>query len=189
METGLRVERGSGIPVGTQLSWKLQSRIQDGTFAPGERLPSVRDLAREAGVNVNTVRAVYGRLEDEGLLVSEQGRGTFVSSIVPARDHADRARLRDQIAQLELELTRLPPLPAPMEVAGRSPSEGGHVLSTEELASVRDELLDRLQTLNAQRQQILQELATLKRSDPAPGRARGSTTSPIGARVRWLAGR
>ena len=49
-----------------------------GAPGPGDQLPSVRDLAAEAGVNVNTVRAVYARLEREGLVRSEQGRGTFV---------------------------------------------------------------------------------------------------------------
>jgi hypothetical protein len=43
-------------------------------------MPAVRELAARAGVNVNTVRAVYARLAEQGVIVSEQGRGTFVSS-------------------------------------------------------------------------------------------------------------
>ena len=50
-------------------------------FAPGERLPGIRELADAVGVNVNTVRAVYQRFEHEGLIDSRQGSGTFVAPI------------------------------------------------------------------------------------------------------------
>ena len=52
-----------------------------------KRLPSLRQVAEWAGINVNTVRSVYESLESEGLIVREQGRGTFVSeSVVPDPD-------------------------------------------------------------------------------------------------------
>ena len=66
------------LPVGVQLSWRLRALIAAGRLASGERLPSFRRLADWAGVNVNTVRAVYAGLEDAGLVVSRQGQGTFV---------------------------------------------------------------------------------------------------------------
>ena len=74
----LRVDRDAEVPLGTQLAWKLRRLVETGDLGPGDRLPSVREAATAAGVNVNTVRAVYGRLEQEGLVSSEQGRGTFV---------------------------------------------------------------------------------------------------------------
>jgi len=74
-----RVERESEIPVGTQLAWKLRGMVARGALRPGDRLPSVRELAGFAGVNVNTARAVYGGLEDDGLIASEHGRGTYVT--------------------------------------------------------------------------------------------------------------
>src|SRR5918999_35692 len=105
----LRVDRESGIPVGIQLVQRLRSQIGSGALSPGDRLPSVRDAAVTAGVNVNTVRAAYGRLEREGLVRSEQGRGTFVAKPERTRDDArDRRELRRQIAALELELARRP---------------------------------------------------------------------------------
>lgn len=76
---GLAVDRQAEVPIGVQLAWALRARIYDGTFAPGERLPGMRDLADVTGVNVNTVRAVYQRLEHEGLIDSQQGSGTFVA--------------------------------------------------------------------------------------------------------------
>jgi DNA-binding transcriptional regulator YhcF (GntR family) len=71
--------RGDDLPVGTNLSWRLQVLIHSGRLAPRERLPGVREFAAGAGVNVNTARSIYRRLEDQGLAVSRQGLGTFVA--------------------------------------------------------------------------------------------------------------
>ena len=79
---GVQIDRDSDVPVGVQLAWHLRARIA--ALQPGDRLPGVRDLAVDTGVNVNTVRSVYSRLEAEGLLASEHGRGTFVSDKAPA---------------------------------------------------------------------------------------------------------
>ena len=73
------VERESEVPVGTQLGWKLRAMLAGGVLLPGDRIPSVRELAGFAGVNVNTARAVYGELQDLGLISVEHGRGTFVT--------------------------------------------------------------------------------------------------------------
>ena len=70
---------GDELPVGVQLAWRLRALIASGRLAPGERLPSVRALAGWAGVNVNTVRGVYARLEDEGLVATRHGAGSFVA--------------------------------------------------------------------------------------------------------------
>ncbi len=74
------VDRDAEIPIGVQLAWALRSRIRDGRFVPGQRLPGLREVAEATGVNVNTVRTVYQRLEQEGLIASQQGSGTFVAS-------------------------------------------------------------------------------------------------------------
>jgi DNA-binding transcriptional regulator YhcF (GntR family) len=76
---------GDELPVGLQLTWRLRALIATGQLAKGERLPSFRQLAGWAGVNVNTVRGVYEGLEREGLVVSHQGRGTFVAAEVDSR--------------------------------------------------------------------------------------------------------
>jgi DNA-binding transcriptional regulator YhcF (GntR family) len=75
----LVLHRDAEVPLGVQLAWALRARIGDGRFAPGERLPGLRDLAVALHINANTVRAVYQRLEHEGVLVSRQGSGTFVA--------------------------------------------------------------------------------------------------------------
>jgi len=73
------IDPSDELPVGLQLAWRLRALISTGRLASGERLPSFRRLAEWAGVNVNTVRAVYEGLEREGLVVSRQGQGTFVA--------------------------------------------------------------------------------------------------------------
>jgi DNA-binding transcriptional regulator YhcF (GntR family) len=87
----LTVDRDSDLPVGVQLAWRLRSLIAAGKLGPGEQLPSVRELAELAGVNANTARAIYGRLEAEGLLVSRHGLGTFVAA--DTRPSADVERI------------------------------------------------------------------------------------------------
>jgi len=77
------LDRGADVPLGVQLSWAMRTRIGDGRFVPGARLPGLRELADAVGVNVNTVRSVYGRLEQDGLVESRQGSGTFVSEPEP----------------------------------------------------------------------------------------------------------
>jgi GntR family transcriptional regulator len=72
------------LPVGLQLTWRLRALIYTGQLRSGERLPSFRRLAEWAGVNLNTVRAVYEGLEADGLVVSRQGQGTFVADGVEA---------------------------------------------------------------------------------------------------------
>jgi DNA-binding transcriptional regulator YhcF (GntR family) len=73
------VERDGAVPVGTLLGWKLRAMIARGALREGDRLPSVRELAGFARVNVNTVRSVYRELERDELITSEHGRGTFVT--------------------------------------------------------------------------------------------------------------
>jgi DNA-binding transcriptional regulator YhcF (GntR family) len=82
--------RSDDLPVGAQLAWRLRVLIASGQLRAGDRLPGVRELAGGASVNVNTARAVYGRLEEDGLIVSRQGLGTFVADDAPAAPELER---------------------------------------------------------------------------------------------------
>jgi len=84
------IDPGDELPVGLQLTWRLRALISTGQLASGERLPSFRRLAGWAGVNLNTVRAVYEGLEEEGLVVSRQGQGTFVADGVEPAPELER---------------------------------------------------------------------------------------------------
>jgi DNA-binding transcriptional regulator YhcF (GntR family) len=76
------IDRKADVPIGVQIAWAIRARIGDGTLNPGQRLPGLRELGEATGVNINTVRAVYQRLEHDGLIESQRGTGTFVASTV-----------------------------------------------------------------------------------------------------------
>ncbi len=80
MLANLSVDRAAEVPIGVQLGWTLCSLISDGSFQAGERLPTLREMAQASGLNVNTIRVVYQRLEQKGLIESQQGSGTFVAA-------------------------------------------------------------------------------------------------------------
>ncbi len=189
----LSVDRGSGIPLGAQLAARIRAAVEDGTLAPGDRVPSVREFAESAAVNVNTARAVYARLESEGLVRSEQGRGTFVSAR-RSGGTATRRELHRQIAELEAALVRLPPPPlGPDNSKAVAPPGRAALLSTEDLEAVRDRLVVRLRELDVQRAEVLQRLEQLGAEDQTTaaaeaiqGAPRRASTSLAGARVRWV---
>jgi GntR family transcriptional regulator len=185
----LRIVRDGDVPLGAQLAGRIRAAVESGRLGPGDRLPSVRELAEAAGVNVNTARAVYARLESEGVVRSEHGRGTFVATGTPAGEVAVRRDLRRQIAQLEAALVRLPPPPEPTEPA--QPTRAA-LLSTADLAAIRDRLLERLDELDLQRAEVMQRLEELGAEQASPDELAGapaprrSTPSLAGARIRWV---
>ena len=66
-------------PIYAQLIRQIKVGIVTGAFPPGERLPSVRDLATEAGVNPNTMQRAFAELERDGLVYSQRTAGRFVT--------------------------------------------------------------------------------------------------------------
>lgn len=77
----------SGIPVYIQLKEGLKLLILQGIYPPGERLPTVRQMAIELRINSNTVARSYSELERDGIISTQQGRGTFVCSLPDSTDH------------------------------------------------------------------------------------------------------
>jgi DNA-binding transcriptional regulator YhcF (GntR family) len=102
LDLDLVLDRDAEVPIGVQLAWALRARLRDGTLAPGQRLPGLRDLATALHINANTVRAVYQRLEHEGILVSRQGSGTFVSD-APTQAPSAAGAIAAQAARAALD--------------------------------------------------------------------------------------
>lgn len=76
----VRIDRSSGVPESEQVRLQISSLVERGTLVPGERLPTVRALAEQLGLAVNTVAKAYRLLEDAGALVGRGRRGTFVAA-------------------------------------------------------------------------------------------------------------
>lgn len=89
MSGDLDVERGSDVPISTQIYWQLAYQIDSGRLLPGMRLPPVRELGAALRVNPNTIRAVYRRLSDAGYVTSRHGAGTHVADRPPQRRGAE----------------------------------------------------------------------------------------------------
>ena len=67
------------LPIYAQLMDTLKRRIVTGRYLPGEKLPSVRELAAEAGINPNTVQRAFSELEREGLIYTQRATGKYVT--------------------------------------------------------------------------------------------------------------
>ena len=76
-----RINEKSVVPIWIQIRKRLVYLISAGKFERGEKLPSVRELSVELGVNYNTVNKVYQDLERDGYIYTQRGRGTFVTDL------------------------------------------------------------------------------------------------------------
>ena len=98
----VRIEKGSSVPISRQLLEQIRSQILAGKLSAETRLPSVRELARQIGVNANTIVRVYERLAGQDLIEMRHGDGTYVL----AQTRQD-APLRQQREKLREELRLL----------------------------------------------------------------------------------
>ena len=90
----MKWEFSNDAPIYAQLILQIKVGIVSGAFSPGERLPSVRDLATEAGVNPNTMQRAMTELERDGLVYSQRTAGRFVTE-----DHAVIQAAKRDLAQ------------------------------------------------------------------------------------------
>lgn len=79
----LCISYASGVPIYLQLYDQLVEGIATGALQPGEKLPSVRQMGADLGINLHTVNKVYAMLRDEGLLLLGRKTGAEVVSILP----------------------------------------------------------------------------------------------------------
>ncbi|HEY4259071.1 MAG TPA: GntR family transcriptional regulator [Schlesneria sp.] len=99
----VHIERGSSIPISRQIAEQLRSQCLSGLLQVGQKLPSVRELAQQLAVNVNTVFRIYERLAAEGLIELRHGDGTYVC---PPKTQAD-AQLALQREKFQKEFDAL----------------------------------------------------------------------------------
>ena len=97
----IRIERDGAAPISRQIAEQVRAQCLAGVLEPGRCLPSVRQLAKELVVNVNTVVRVYERLAAEGIVEVRHGEGTFV--LPQSGQKGNAAELKQQREQCSRE--------------------------------------------------------------------------------------
>jgi GntR family transcriptional regulator len=97
MPIAFRLDTATGVPFYRQVIDQILAGIATGALQAGEQLPTVRALAVELKVNLNTVGKAYKELEIRGVLTTQQGSGTFVAAVTVERDEVERRRLVVQV--------------------------------------------------------------------------------------------
>jgi DNA-binding FadR family transcriptional regulator len=94
---GITLDHTADVPLGVQLDWVMHAAVASGRLRAGDRLPGLREVADQLGVNHNTVRAAVAKLEADGLLETRHGSGTFVAT--GAATQLRQAALLDEVVQ------------------------------------------------------------------------------------------
>lgn len=99
MTIELQLDPKSGVPFYRQVIDQVKAAIATGSIGPGDRLPTVRQLAVDLSVNPNTVSRAYTELELTGLVETQMGSGTFVGQKKVEGGEIERQRQLEQLCQ------------------------------------------------------------------------------------------
>ena len=100
----ISIDPESSVPIYIQIEDSIHSLIAAGQLQPGEQLPTIRELAADIRVNLNTVARAYFELDREGVISTQRGRGTFVSGVPDEKQIAKkRKKLLYSIIESALE--------------------------------------------------------------------------------------
>lgn len=109
MDMVIQIDKNSRVPIYDQIKEQIKGLIHAGKIKTGDQLPTIRELSVELSVNFNTVALAYRDLVNEGVIITERGKGTFVAS-TPGEDEMQTIRhnkLYNLIEALVRETDRL----------------------------------------------------------------------------------
>ncbi len=86
------IDKSSRVPIYDQIKEQIKGLIHAGQVKTGDQLPTIRELSVELSVNFNTVALAYRDLANEGVIVTERGKGTFVAN-TPAEEEMRTIRI------------------------------------------------------------------------------------------------
>jgi GntR family transcriptional regulator len=92
-----RLDAASGVPFYRQVIDQVLLAVADGRLAPGTQLPTVRQLAVDLSVNLNTVAKAYRDMEIRGIVETQQGTGTFVAARPSPGGAAERRKALERL--------------------------------------------------------------------------------------------
>ncbi|HTO61829.1 MAG TPA: GntR family transcriptional regulator [Bradyrhizobium sp.] len=96
--TTLRLE-SSGVPIYVQLREQILRQLGAGVLAPGDQMPTMREVAVALKIDLNTVRHAYDELERMGAITLERGRGSFVAKPPPVMGARAQQTEADSLAK------------------------------------------------------------------------------------------
>jgi len=96
----IHIDKNSRVPIYDQIKEQVKGLIHAGQIKTGDQLPTIRELSVELSVNFNTVALAYRDLANEGVIVTERGRGTFVAGTPGAEE---MLIIRDQMLHTLVE--------------------------------------------------------------------------------------
>ena len=100
----LHLDFNSNVPIYMQLRNQVVIGIAEGKLKPGEKLPTIRALAEESGINMMTVSKAYQLLKQEGYILTDRRSGAVVA---PRGETADTAVPEETLEALRLRLSEL----------------------------------------------------------------------------------
>jgi len=136
----IQFNRNSDIPLYLQLFWHLKRLIQEGVFEGDEKLPSIRKMAKELGVNNITVVNAYKQLEKEGMAYSRVGSGTYVSFVSSQPENIDTGLDENNNLKM-MKREQLPVKPEVINFSSSTPTP--ELFPVEQFKTLINRVLDR----------------------------------------------
>jgi GntR family transcriptional regulator len=105
----IQIDKTSGVPIHDQIKEQITGLIHAGRLNAGDQLPTIRALAIDLAVNVNTVALAYRELDSAGVIATRRGEGTFVANTPGAAEmrRLRQRKLRDLAQAFVAETRRL----------------------------------------------------------------------------------
>lgn len=95
MKLPIQLSKQSRVPIYHQIEEQMKALIASGQLREGTLLPSIRALSKDLEVSVITTRRAYQNLEQQGLIVTKQGKGTYVANVAEAM----KAKVKDEAVE------------------------------------------------------------------------------------------
>jgi len=97
----VKIDIRSRTPIYEQIIESIREMVVKGVLRPSDKLPSVREMAKDMTLNPNTVQKAYQELERQGLICTVRGRGTFICEDIKPKDQEEK------INELLVEMKKL----------------------------------------------------------------------------------
>ena len=99
MYSGINISQTDARPMYLQIMEQIRARVAAGDWEAGKELPSIRALAAALNVSVITIKRAYLDLENEGVIVTRHGKGSFVADVNGLAGELQEARVDEHLGQ------------------------------------------------------------------------------------------